>query len=75
MSDEGGSLLPQAPLGRYMAGIIRLHELQLAGLRDGPEGGAVDDDLESPWNAMTETEQGIANKFSGDLYDLWPGAE
>lgn len=47
----------------------QLHECFLTGMQDSPEADCIRDQMETPWYAMTEEEQGEIERLSVHLYD------
>lgn len=50
--------------------MVRLHYAMTTGDPDGPEAEAIRDAMESPWYAMTATEQELVGGLSEDLYTI-----
>lgn len=50
--------------------MVRLHYAMTNGDPDGPEADAIRDCMESPWYAMTASEQELVGGLSEDLYTI-----
>ena len=60
---------------RVIRGLHRLHSLSSAGDDQGPEAGAIRDDMDHPWNCLSDTEKRRLEGLSEDLYSLHDPAE
>ncbi len=51
-------------------GIRELHRLTLEGMDESPEADAVRDAMDTPWEALSESERMRVNGLSADLYSI-----
>jgi hypothetical protein len=58
------------PPRTYSRLLLRLHDLIAKGQGDNPEADAIRDEMDAPWNALTEAEQQRVGGLSEDLYAL-----
>jgi hypothetical protein len=58
------------PSRAYVRLLLHLHDLIAKGQGDDPEADTIRDEMDAPWNAMTEAEQERVGGLSEDLYAL-----
>ncbi len=56
------------PYAESLRGLLRLHELEVAGESESDQAEAVRDSLEGPWRLLTDTEKERITGLSEDLY-------